>query len=136
MNMGSTFHSFANIAEIVTRMEEKKALSGFMIPEFDDQINILYSISERTAFNCVSIMFKEKLNHVEKCGVHFHSMRILDEDIDRIPRTDILESISRYVVLLPYIKENHPNRFQYTIIGDDYNVLRSDAYIGPPQYSI
>ncbi len=71
-----------------------------------------------------------------ECGVNFYSLWIIEHDINGIPKNHIYESICRNVVILPYIKQNSANRQQFTVVGDDYTVLRKDATVGLPQYCI
>ncbi len=40
------------------------------------------------------------------------------------------------VSLLPYIKQNIVNQLQFTVVGDDYTVLKTDATVGFPEYFI
>ncbi len=56
--------------------------------------------------------------------------------INRVPKSHMYESISQNVVLLPHRKPNIANQLQFTVVGDDYAVLRQDASIGFPEFCI
>ncbi len=104
--------------------------------ECDDQIHISCGICERSILNCMSVTLKDKINYQMKCGVHIYSLRVIKNDINRNPKSHIYESISQNVVLLPCMKSNIANQLQFTVVGDDYTVLRQDASIGFPEFRI
>ncbi len=54
----------------------------------------------------------------------------------QFPKVTIYEAISQNVVILPYMKENIANQLQFTVVGDDYTVLKTDATVGFPEYCI
>ncbi len=106
---------------------KQKILSGFILREYDDQIHIAHGVGERSNLNCILVTFKDKINYQMECGVHFHSFRVIENDMNRVPKSHIYESISQNVVLLQYRKPNIANQLQFTVVGDDYTLIRQDA---------
>ena len=130
------FRSFQNRNDVIYRLENKKVLSGFMLRDYDDQIHFAYNVGQRSILNLISVTFEDKINFQMECGVNFYSLRIIEHDINGIPKNHVYESICRNVVILPYIKQNSANQEQFTVVGDDYTVLRKDATVGLPEYCI
>ncbi len=126
-------HCFLNQGKVIRK---QKKLSVFMLREFDDQIHIAYGVGERSILICILVTFKDKIYYQMECGVHFYSVRVIENDINRVPKSHIYESISQNVVLLPYRKPNIANELHFTVVGDDYTVLRQDASIGFPEFCI
>ncbi len=130
------FCSFQNCNDVIYHLENKKVLFGFMLRDYDDQIHFAYNVGQRSILKFISVTFEDKINFQMECGVNFYSLRIIEHDINGIPKNHIYKSISRNVVILPYIKQNSANRQQFTVVGDDYTVLRKDGTVGLPEYCI
>ncbi len=90
---------------MIHSLENKNIFSGFMMREYDDQIHIAYGVNERSILNFILVMFEDKINCQTECGVNFYSLRVIENDINRFPKSHIYEAISRNVVMLPYMKE-------------------------------
>ncbi len=54
----------------------------------------------------------------------------------QFPKVTIYEAISQNVVILPYMKENIGNQLQFTVVGDDCTVLKTDATVSFLEYCI
>ncbi len=91
---------FQNRSEIIYCVENI-FLYGFMISQYDDKILIAYGVGKKSISSCATVTFKDKTNHQNKFGVYF-SVKVMENDINRIPKSHIVQSISRYVALLPY----------------------------------
>ncbi len=59
---------------------------------------------------CMTTTTKDKINYQTECGVHFYSIRVIENDINRVPKSHVYESISQNVVLLPDRKPNIENQ--------------------------
>ncbi len=103
--------------------------------EYDDQIHVTYGVGERSILNCILATFKDKINFQMECGVNFYSGRVVKNDINRVPKSHMHDSISRNVLLLPY-ETKHCISTTITVVGDDHTVLRQDPTIGLPEFCI
>ncbi len=130
------FQSFQNCNEIIYQLDNKKVLSGFMLRDNDDQIHIEYGVGDRSMLNFILVTFEDKINYQTKFGVNFYSLRVIENNINRVPKSHIYEAISWNVIILPCMKENIANQLQFTVVGDDYTVLKTDATVGLPEYCI
>ncbi len=130
------FRSFQNRNDTISCLENGKVLSGFMLKDYDDQIHFVYNSGQRTILNFILVTFEDKINFQMECGVNFYSLRIIEHDINEIPKSHIYEFISQNVVILPYMKQNCSNLLQFTVVGEDYTVLRKDATVDVPEYCI
>ncbi len=59
--------------------------------------------------NHVTLTFADKTNHQNEFGLHFYLVKVMENDISKIPKSHIIESISCNVLLLPYWKQNIPH---------------------------
>ncbi len=53
-----------------------------------------------------------------------YSLRVLENDINQVPKNHMYDLISQNVVILPFMKDNIANQLQFTVVGDDYTVLK------------
>ncbi len=65
-----------------------------MLRDYDDQIHFAYNVSQRSILNYILVTFKDKINFQMECGVNFYSIRIIEHDINGIPKNHIYELIS------------------------------------------
>ncbi len=80
-----------------------------MVSEYEDQINITYSVGERSISSYVTGTFEDKINHQNQYGVHFYLAKLIENVINRITKSGIIQLITHNVLLLPYWKPNIPN---------------------------
>ncbi len=88
------FCSFQNRNDITYCLENKKVLSGFMLRDYEHQIHFPYNVGQRSILNFISVTFEDKINYQTECGVSFYSLRIIEDDINGVPKNHIYESIS------------------------------------------
>ncbi len=87
------FGSFQNCNEIICCLDNKKVLSGFMLRVYYDQIHIAYGVGERSILNFILVTFEDKITYQMECGVNFYSLRVIENDINRVPKHHIYDHI-------------------------------------------
>ncbi len=89
------FRSFQNQDGVIYHLDNKKVLSGFILRDYDNQIHVAYRVGERSILNCILVTFEDKSNCQMECRVNFYSMRVTENDINRVPKSHIM---------IPYLK--------------------------------
>lgn len=130
------YHCFSDKGEVQMRFDNGKPLSCFVLDGNFDQVHVAYHskngryISNRGSGSVTFTTFKYSTSdlHYKEAGVHF--CRFVQISDERTEKLDML-NITHYALMLPLLqpRKDVPFQRQFTLIYDDWDVLRCDMPI-------
>jgi len=124
------YHVFRNLNDVKERMETGKAISCFSTCE---GLHIAFHHGEAPDSGVVSYVTVEydvTDFHIQEAGVHFcHFSLKKESDQETVvvmtkTQEELQPSITSYSLMLPFKKKNEPFVQQFTLVYDDWDVLR------------
>ena len=126
------YRVFPSSDEVMTRYKRGHALSGFVTDDAPDEVKIAFSTGKLSEFGIWTLTFSMHDMYTQEMGMHFCKFDLVNyKDIEgktrvkqtRATKKMVLEKMTNQVILLPYKKDGHTFREQFTLIYSDYDVL-------------
>lgn len=124
------YHVFRNLKDVEDRIATGQAISCFSTQE---GLHIAFHQGEAPDSNVISyvtVVYDNTDFHIQETGVHFCRFVLKGKsDSGTVPvstktKGEVQSSIINYSLMLPFKKKGHPFLQQFTLVYDDWEVLR------------